>query len=288
MSRLKVIFVRILITGANGRCGTCLTTLGYEKIFLDQASPPAIFKNEDFIQDDLSDINFLGDVLTDCDVLIHLAATSSPQSPWEDVLKNNIIAVRNIFKAAFDAKLDRIIFTSSNHVVGMYELENVPDIYELDNNIKIDHNSAPRPDSYYAVSKLFGENLGRYYAEMGGPKFYSLRIGAVLDEFNDNPYAYAEDGVRKKLWKRGDSEYILKLKRLKAIWQSRRDFNQMVDLCIRHEGSSFQIFYATSNNARSWLDISHAKEVLGYKPLDNAEEWTKLPEIYNCEDEVRK
>lgn len=272
--------MRILITGANGKCGMALRDLPFEKIYLDKVLPSKVFSGESFIQSDLSDVDELREIISGCDAIIHLAASSNPESPWEEVFKDNIMVVQNVFRIAYEARVECVVFASSNHVVGMYELENAPGIYELCHSFKIDETYPPRPDSYYAVSKIFGENLGRYYAEMGGLRFYALRIGAVLDEFNDNPYTYAEDGVRKKLWKRGDLDYVLKLKRLKAIWLSRRDFMQMVDLCVRHEGGPFHLFFGTSDNPRSWLDISHAKKVLGYRPQDNAEEWTRLPDVY--------
>jgi len=66
---------------------------------------------------------------------------------------------------------------------------------------------------------------------------------------------------------------------LKAIWQSRRDFVQMVDLCLHYDGPRFDVFYGVSDNPRCWLDIEHAKKALGYLPHDNAESWTVPPSV---------
>jgi len=59
--------------------------------------------------------------------------------------------------------------------------------------------------------------------------------------------------------------------RLKAIWQSRRDFLQMIERLIAYEDPVFDVFYAVSCNARGWLDIRHAEEAIGYQPSDDAE-----------------
>ena len=42
--------------------------------------------------------------------------------------------------------------------------------------------------------------------------------------------------------------------------------------CITARNVKFDIFYGISNNRRIW-DISHAKEVLGYNPVENAKEF---------------
>jgi hypothetical protein len=37
----------------------------------------------------------------------------------------------------------------------------------------------------------------------------------------------------------------------------------------------YDVFYATSDNEYKWVDIDHAREVLGYDPQDSAEERMK-------------
>ena len=84
----------------------------------------------------------------------------------------------------------------------MYEKIHAPKIYELDHGIKIDHKQEPMPDSFYAVTKLFGENLGRFLVEERGISYTSLRIGSVREKDYDHPYAYAEYGFQQNLWSR--------------------------------------------------------------------------------------
>jgi NAD+ dependent glucose-6-phosphate dehydrogenase len=269
--------VKILITGGCGKCGTALVALPYEKVFFDRLPCVNELSGEHFVRGEIGSLDVLAEAVQCCDTIIHLAASTNLESSWEEVLQDNIEGTRNVLKVACDRGVERFIFASTNHVVGMYELEGAPDIYEIGHGIVINRDTPVRPDSYYGVSKSFGESLGRYLAENGGPRFYAIRIGAVLGAENDHPYAYAEDGVKRGLWENNSQQYRLLEKRLKAIWQSRRDFVQMVDRCLQYNGGVFEIFFGVSDNLRRWLDIEYAKEVLGYQPRDSAEEWTCPP-----------
>lgn len=265
--------MRVLVTGANGLCGTALTGLKADTLFLDRNEPLEIFSGEEFIRVDLCDMQGLHKAMHGCNAVVHLGAASAVDTEWPVVMRDNIEGTRALLAVAVESGIERIVFASSNHVVGMYERENIPWIYEPGHGILVDHRSPVRPDSPYGVSKVFGENIGRFYAENGGPRFYALRIGSVRGAWEDHPYAYAEEGVRKGRWTRGSEEYVLQEKRLKAIWQSRRDFLQMVELCLEYHGPNYDLFYGVSDNARSWMDIRHARRKLGYAPLDKAEDW---------------
>jgi len=272
--------MRILITGANGVCGSALLNLEHDITFVDALPPREIFAEKKFIQTDLTDMDMLEDLLKGHDAVIHMAASSAVNSDWEDVLKNNIVATKNLFDMCTQVGVDRVIFGSSNHTVGNYELFNVPEIYELNTVKRIDVDYPVWPDSYYGISKAFAENLGRFYSDTKGLKFYSLRIGAILNELENTPFAYAERGVTANEWRRNDDKYNEKLKRLKAIWLSRRDFFQLINKCLEHEGDLYNVFFATSDNVRSWLDLTDTKKILGYEPEDASEDWNVLPEQY--------
>jgi hypothetical protein len=51
----------------------------------------------------------------------------------------------------------------------------------------------------------------------------------------------------------------------------------MIECCLADDQVEFNIFYGVSENERRWLDIDHAKDVLGYQPQDRAEEWDSPP-----------
>ncbi len=276
--------MKIIITGACGACGSALTTLPYENIFFDLNRMDDLPEGATFVQGDFHDADLLRNSMDGCKVLIHLAASDyypdfqmGLDEAWDGYLKNNIVGVKNVFDAAIKSGIEKIIFASTHRVMGMYEQMHAPRIYEPGHNIMIDHLASVRPDSDYAVSKVFGENLGRLLVDEGKVKFFALRICSVRNADTDHPYAYAEYGVQQKRWTRDSSSYHHQVNRLKGLWQSRRDFLQMVNLCIQCNSVDYDIFYGLSDNSRRWFDIEHAKEVLGYDPQDNAEEFSGVP-----------
>jgi len=261
--------MKVLITGGCGTCASVLTALDYDTLFVDRLDCVNMIPKERFLQFNLKNYNALCEAIKPCEAIVHLASGFANEEDNHTHLRENVEVTHNVLKAANEYGIERVIFASSNHVVGMIEIENAPEIYEIDGKVLVDKDSPVRPDSLYGVSKVFGENLGRYYAENGGSKFYAIRIGAILDAHEDHPYAYAEMFSKKENFDRHNTQYEHHEKRLKAIWQSRRDFLQMINLCLKYDGPQFDIFYGTSDNPRSWMDISYAKKALGYKPQDN-------------------
>ena len=270
---------KICITGASGTCGSALWHLPYEKIYLDRRRASDLYGGG-YIDVDLTTIDqtALAQILTDCTTVIHLAGSMSHESAWHEVLENNIYATEKLLAAALAANVHKMIFASSNRVLGRYELDHAPAIYDLGHGFKFDRSCVARPDSFYAISKLSCEALGDYYAEQHGLKFYALRLGSIYAEPNDHPYAAADQGVVQQRWTRDSLDYDLKVKRTKGTWLSRRDFAQLIQCCIEYNSArSYEIFFGVSNNPRAWLDLDYTKKVLGYRPQDCAEDFKGRP-----------
>jgi nucleoside-diphosphate-sugar epimerase len=272
--------MHVLIVGAAGKIGSIVPEhLGddpeYEFTYLD--TEPA-----DYVTDvvDARDYAALRPHFDGVDAVINLAIVpgNADGKNWP-VHLDNIRVTWNVYRAAWDAGVETVVYASTNHVVGMYELDNAPDIYEYDADIVVDHTVAPRPDSLYAVGKLYGEGLGRYVVEDDGPphSVSALRIGTVREPPYDNPYGYPEQRVEAGAFDRDSQEYETLLKRSKALWHSRRDLAHMFECCLTNPPDGFEVFYGVSANERRWLDIDHARETIGYEPRDNGEEWTELP-----------
>ena len=245
--------MKVIITGASGTCGSALASLPYDNVYFDLRKPMVVPRNGIFIQGDFHDRDAFCSAMDGSKVLVHLAASDyypdfkmGLGEAWDGYLKNNINGVRSLFHAAVECGIEKIIFASTHRVMGMYEQEYSPRIYEPGHNIMIDHLAPLRPDSDYAVSKIFGESLGKLLVDEGKIKFLSLRICSVRKADVDHPYAYAEYGAEQGLWSRGSHKYKQQADRLKGLWQSRRDFLQMVDLCIQCEDVDYDIFYGLS------------------------------------------
>ena len=128
------------------------------------------------------------------DCVVHLGAVPG-EDTWDKILPANVVGTWNVFEAARRQGVRRVVYASSHHAVGFYRRER-----------DIDQTVVPRPDGIYGVSKVFGEAVGRLFADKHGLSVACLRIGA----FRDKP----ED------------------RRLLHVWLSPRDAVQLVGCCI--------------------------------------------------------
>ncbi len=253
--------MKILITGSSGLIGSTLCNLLSEtgRYTISGIDVSASEHNElaSFTEVDCFDFDAMSPAFEGQDAVVHLAANAPVQTPWPDVLRNNIASTHNVYEAARQHGVKRVVFASSNHAVGNFELDEpyrsigLGDYSKIDNdptNIpQVDHKVPIRPDSDYGVSKVFGEATGRYYSEHFGLEVACLRIGTVNRE-------NVPTGVR-----------------MLATWLSYRDLAQLVDRCLTTP-LKFEIFYGVSDNRWRFWDIGHAREVLGYEPQDRAED----------------
>jgi uronate dehydrogenase len=111
----------------------------------------------------------------------------------------------------------------------------------------IDSDVPVRPDTYYGVSKAFGEALGRLYADKWGLEVAWIRIGTVNAE--NKP---------------------LTVRHL-STWLSYRDAAALFKACLEAP-LDFAIVYGISKTSRAWWDMRPAA-ALGYTPLDDADDY---------------
>lgn len=230
----------VLLTGAAGGIGTRLRTLlkgVYRELRLSDVSvPKALGKDESFAPADLADMAAVEKIVKGVDGIIHLGGVSI-EKPWEMIHPANIVGCYNLFEAARRHGVKRVVFASSNHVMGFYRRRR-----------KVGTEALVRPDSRYGVSKAFGEALGSYYADKHGLRVLCIRIG----NFADKP---------------------VDLRRM-SIWISPDDLVQLIRIGLEHPDLRYEVVYGASDNARSWWDNAAAFR-LGYKPTGRAEEHLK-------------
>ncbi|WP_051424439.1 NAD-dependent epimerase/dehydratase family protein [Aphanizomenon flos-aquae] len=230
----------ILLTGAAGNIGTSLLhelDNDYEFRCIDRRN---VLQSKDFRRVDITNFKAVLKVMGGVDAVIHLAANPQINQPWEDVYNSGIVGNYNIFEAARQAGVKKIIYASTNYVSGWREVEQ---------ESHITPEMPVRPNSLYAVGKAFGEALGQYFSDRYGMSVICLRIGW----FKTEPKVYAPND------------------RILSNWCSPRDLAQIVRRSLEHENLGFQIFYAISGNTRRYWDISNAQKLLGYEPEDDAE-----------------
>ncbi|GKZ15224.1 NAD(P)-dependent oxidoreductase [Haladaptatus sp. T7] len=277
----------VVVTGVYGRCGTAIIDNlhdrpEYDFTYFNRSDRPSDhpYGEYDTVVGDIAEYEKVRDAFEGQDAVVHLAAYPYTDGDWGEILEPNIIGMYNALEAAREAKVESFVFGSTNHVMGMYEQAHKPELYSPTYDLVIDDTDPVRPDSYYGASKSFGEDLGRYYVEnYEYPKrFYALRICSVRMPEYDHPYGDAEIGVEEGEWERNSPEYDEQVARMKATWQSRRDFAHQIDCCLQDESVEFDIFSGVSDNRRRWYDLEHARAKIEYNPQDDGEEWDAPPE----------
>lgn len=227
---------RVLITGAAGAIGRHLREdlRGlYPVVRLADRTPVAPAREgEEAMEADLGDADACARMCEGVDGIIHLGG-QSVEADWPTVLQANIVGCYNLFEAARLQGVQRVVFASTNHTIGFYRRSQ-----------RIDHQVPPRPDSRYGVSKAFGENLGRLYADKHGLRVLCVRIG----NYGERPLD------RRRL----------------SIWISPRDFLQLVRIGLEHPDLHHEVVYGVSENDRTWWDNANAYR-LGYRPEDESE-----------------
>ena len=241
---------KLLITGSSGLIGKILWGQlqdSFELYGMDIViTEPSIYS----FRADISDYAQIANVLRNIvplSYIVHLAGDSNLYASWESVLKNNIIGTKNVYEAAKNFNVKRVIFASSNHVTAGHE-RFLAQVKSQSGTSLITTAHSTSPTGFYGVSKAFGEAIARMYIESYGLESICLRIGTVIED--DNP---------------------TKDERHKATWLSHRDLGQLINKSII-SNIKFGIYYGVSANRQRIWDISDAIAELGYQPQDDASE----------------
>jgi nucleoside-diphosphate-sugar epimerase len=192
--------------------------------------------------------------------VVHLAADPNDRESWHGLVGPNLDALNNTFAACILAKVPRIVFASSNHVMGGYKdvegdgrwlttvLPPKPGTrYEWP--LGTHHDSTP-----YGSMKLFGERLGLCYAQATGGVFIGVRIGWVNSLGENRPQDLPREAIG---W-------------FKRMWLSTGDMCRLMELAVSSEQApgSFHLVNGMSDNAAMPWDIEHTFRVLGWRPKD--------------------
>ena len=246
---------KIAVTGASGTIGRRLCedlSRDNEVVRIDIAGVPSPVS--------VTDLAALERAVQGCETVVHLAGIVKVKASWEET-RENLDGTYNAFEAARRAKCRRVIFASSNHAVGMYEVDLAPGLYRSASGTLISNTAPLRPDGLYGVWKCFGENLGRYYSDEYGLQVACLRIGGIRQEDTPTP----GDVKNEATWLNISAED--KRLRMKAIWMSQRDLARLVRAVIASD-VPFGIVYGVGDNATRFWDLEAGRALYGFWPLD--------------------
>lgn len=189
------------------------------------------------------------------DTVVHLAAKPSPHTEWPDVLETNITGTYNVMEAARAAGCRRVVFASSIHAVSGYPA-----------GFQVHDHDPVNPGDLYGVSKCFGEALGRYMATQRGLSVIAIRIGG----FQPESAARNPDKVS-----------------LMNAFVSRSDLARLIRCCVDDTTLQFAVFHGLSNNRFNRMDISAARELVGYDPQHDFTEENPALEPLDLRENVR-
>jgi nucleoside-diphosphate-sugar epimerase len=242
---------RVGITGANGHIGRVLM-----KRLADEYELKAFSRREVEFPTTIVHLNKADEIsgsFSGLDAVIHLAANPSPSAPWQSVCEHNIEAMYLVLEECVRAQVRRLVFASTNHTMHGNSMLSTPETLDTNKQLSMKLTDMPNPDSLYAVSKLFGEQLGKLYSERYGLEFVGLRIGWTIPE--DDPTVMrgtpAEDYMR-------------------AMYLSHRDCIAAHRRALEVD-TRYMLAYVISNNGRRVFDLEQTRAELGYKPQDDAE-----------------
>src|SRR5437762_10611807 len=167
--------MRIFLTGGAGYIGSVCAQLlldeGHEVAIFDNLSEGhrrAVDSRANFIRGELADRAQIEAALsrTRPDAVMHFAAYALVPESMRDPSKyfrNNVSNGLNLLDAMVAAGVQRIIFSSTCAIFGPPE------------RVPIDETAVPLPISPYGESKLAFEKILRWYDQIHGVKFVSLR-----------------------------------------------------------------------------------------------------------------
>lgn len=230
-------FDRLLLTGAAGGLGKVLRQRlrPYANILrLSDIGEmaPAEGPHEEVVRCDLADKAAVHQLVEGVDAILHFGGVSV-ERPFEEILGANICGVFHIYEAARRHGVKRVVFASSNHVIGFYKQDQ-----------RLDANSPRRPDGYYGLSKSYGEDMASFYFDRYGIETVSIRIGSSFPEPAN--------------------------RRMMSTWLSYDDLTQLIERALYTPNVGHTVVYGMSNNREVWWDNSQAAH-LGFTPKDSSE-----------------
>jgi nucleoside-diphosphate-sugar epimerase len=297
--------MRFLVTGGAGFIGSNtvdeLVRRGHSVVVLDDLSSGkeenlAESRNKiSFIKGSITDLEAVRKAVHEAECVLHLAARTSVPRSVKDPLETNRINVDgtlNVFLAARDAKVKRVIFAASSSAYG--ETPTQPKVETMQ----------PEPISPYGVTKYVGELYAQTFGRVYGLENVSLRYFNIFGPRQDpgSPYsgvlakfctAFLEDSQPVIF---GDGEQTRDFTFIENVVQAsllaceapnisgkvfnvgvggRFSLNQTVELLRKISGKRIEAKYDAPRDGDirdSQADIAQAREFLGYEPQVDFEE----------------
>jgi nucleoside-diphosphate-sugar epimerase len=188
---------RVVVTGGSGKAGRAvvrdLLEHGYEVRSVDLARSSALA-----CEQLVADVTVYGEAveaLRGAEAVVHLAAIPAPGLSADEVtFRTNIGSTYNVFSAAALHGMRRVVWASSETIIGL------PFERELPDYVPMDEAHRPLPQSSYALSKLAGETLAEQMARWSGIPHVGLRFSNIMEPGDYEQFPSWQDDPHKRKW----------------------------------------------------------------------------------------
>ena len=168
------------MTGGTGDVGaaavTRLSERGHDVLVVGRTDGVSI-PDARYAQCNIGDYSRLRDVMDGCDAVVHLAAIRAPMlAPAEEIFSVNCAGTFNVYRAAEECGITRVVSASSINAVGYFF--GVVD-WEL-SYLPVDEAHPTHTTDAYSYSKQVDELTADYYWRRSGISGAMLRLPAVM------------------------------------------------------------------------------------------------------------
>jgi nucleoside-diphosphate-sugar epimerase len=285
-----VAFEKIACTGGSGRLGQYVVDrlAGKGEVTIVDLAPPqtSAHHNVRHVSGSVLDYEALKAAFAGHDAVVHLAAIPNPRTaPAATTFHTNVQGTWTVLQAAEDAGVRRVVVASSDSVFGLsYNPPDWPPQY-----LPVDEDHPVRPTEFYSLSKELSEGIGRSFAHRKKLEVLVIRpVHVVFPPEYPELAARGSDVDNYHFW----------------AYVAPEDVAQGFDLALAHRYRGYDLFvisaadglntrptlelagqrwgklpplrrpdYYEANPCASILDITKAREVLGYRP---GSDWRRM------------
>ena len=267
---------RIVVTGGSGKAGRAvvadLNEQGYEVLDVDVIA--SLHPDDPTRVADLTDLGQTVESLRRADAVVHLAAIPAPNIvPPGETFRINMMSTYNVFSAAETLGLERVVWASSETLIG------IPFEREQPRYAPIDEDHPRLAESHYALSKLAGEVIAEQFSRWSGVPFVALRISNIMEEndYERFPGFWNDWRLRRwNLWSYVDARDVAQAVRLSLtadITDSEAFLVAAADNCMTRESLDLMAegypdvpIRGEVHGHQTLLSIDKARSLLGYEP----------------------
>jgi nucleoside-diphosphate-sugar epimerase len=267
---------QVVVTGGSGKAGRAvvahLSRHGFDVRNVDVAA--SLHPDDPTLVADLTDLGHTIESLRGADAVVHLAAIPAPGIvPPGETFRINMMSTYNVFSAAQQLGLERVVWASSETLIG------IPFDSEQPRYAPIDEHHPRLPESHYALAKLAGEAIAEQFNRWSGIPFVGLRISNIMEEHDYQRFPGFWDDPRLRawnLWGYVDADDVAQATRLALtadISGSEAFLVAAADTCMTTESAELmeQVYpdvpiSGDVSGHRTLLSVEKARAVLGYEP----------------------